>query len=200
MFLRCPIRLKKDAGHFLRIVLAQLDEWHLSGTAYRKGNRKGEKGEGPILPGFIKKSGWLTKYPNLNEDEILSHADFKLFVAKLHKKILKVSVADHNILPKLRPFPQGVFACLGSNDFVSVKNALMVLSDILPVFPLKRVVPSIGMLLESAVKTFQSDERSDIKVLAIGWVSICQTICQTINESHRPATGTNSICGGLSGL
>ena len=43
----------------------------------------------------------------------------------------------------------------------------MVLLDILSVFPLKRVIASLGAHLEPAVKPFLTDERNDIKIIAV---------------------------------
>lgn len=58
--------------------------------------------------------------------------------------------------------------CLESNEYRPVKNIFLVLNEILPVFPMKKVNAALGITLQPAVKAFLTDERDDIKVLATG--------------------------------
>lgn len=58
--------------------------------------------------------------------------------------------------------------CLESNEYRPVKNVFLVLNEILPVFPMKKVNPALGITLQPAVKAFLTDDRDDIKVLATG--------------------------------
>lgn len=70
----------------------------------------------------------------------------------------------------LNPFfaTQAAMTCLESNEYRPVKNIFLVLNEILPVFPMKKVNAALGITLQPAVKAFLTDERDDIKVLATG--------------------------------
>lgn len=47
-----------------------------------------------------------------------------------------------------------------------VYNAIVVLKEILPVFPMAAVAPSMGLRLDSAINTFvEKEERGDLKIL-----------------------------------
>lgn len=59
-----------------------------------------------------------------------------------------------------------MIACIETGEFMHVYNAIVVLKEILPVFPMAAVAPYMGMRLDNAINTFvEKEERGDLKIL-----------------------------------
>lgn len=57
--------------------------------------------------------------------------------------------------------------CITTNEFMHVYNAIIVLKEILPVFPLSAVIELTGPPLNQVIETFiEKEERGDLKILA----------------------------------
>lgn len=92
LFLYPIERLKRIAslGRFLRLVLQDLDGLYASEDAYKSFNKQANQPSTVYLPGFIKNTRRLGRSFIVTEEDILSHFDLRLFIVKLHKKLLKV--------------------------------------------------------------------------------------------------------------
>lgn len=61
--------------------------------------------------------------------------------------------------------------CIKTNEFMHVYNAIIVLKEILPVFPLSAVIDLTGPPLNQVIETFvEKEERGDLKILARAYV------------------------------
>lgn len=61
---------------------------------------------------------------------------------------------------------QSLIACIETGEFMHVYNAIIVLKEILPVFPLAPIVPNMGARLDNAISSFvEKEERGDLKIL-----------------------------------
>ena len=62
--------------------------------------------------------------------------------------------------------------CIQTNEFMHVYNAIIVLKEILPVFPLSAVIDLTGPPLNQVIETFiEKEERGDLKILARAYVA-----------------------------
>src|SRR6266404_1130991 len=62
--------------------------------------------------------------------------------------------------------------CIKTNEFMHVYNAIIVLKEILPVFPLSAVIDLTGPPLNQVIETFiEKEERGDLKILARAYVA-----------------------------
>lgn len=60
---------------------------------------------------------------------------------------------------------KGILDCIETGEFMHVYNAIIVLKEILPVFPLARVLP-IGGALDTAInRLLETEDRGDLKIL-----------------------------------
>ncbi|KAG8955564.1 THO complex subunit 2 [Tulasnella sp. 424] len=143
----CSDREIVNFSRFLRRILSDLVGW-LDPNVY---SSEQATTTGVYLPGLVKKVTSLGK-PKFEQGDLLSSNEIGSFIQKLHKKILKAAMT-----------------CLESNEYRPVKNVFLVLNEILPVFPMKKVNPALGITLQPAVKAFLTDDRDDIKVLATGY-------------------------------
>ena len=82
-----------------------------------------------------------------------------------------------------------------------VYNAIIVLKEILPVFPLSAVIDLTGPPLNQVIETFiEKEERGDLKILARAYVA--QTVASRCNSSLitnrlviMPVSKSGNICG-----
>jgi THO complex subunit 2 len=69
------------------------------------------------------------------------------------------------------PFGKSLADCIKTNEFMHVYNAIIVLKEILPVFPLSAVIDLTGPPLNQVIETFiEKEERGDLKILARAYV------------------------------
>ncbi len=61
---------------------------------------------------------------------------------------------------------QAFIECITTGEFMHVYNAIIVLKEILPVFPLSAITPDTGAQLDIAMDQFvEKEERGDLKIL-----------------------------------
>lgn len=62
--------------------------------------------------------------------------------------------------------------CIKTDEFMHVYNAIIVLKEILPVFPLSAVMDLTGPPLNQVIETLiEREERGDLKILARAYVA-----------------------------
>jgi THO complex subunit 2 len=134
-------------GRFLLGVLTDLWKWHEDEQAYLQDNRTKIGGKTIWLPGMRPR--WINK-SSISEEDIVSWASFKNdFLRKWHRKLLRCFVD-----------------CIDTGEFMHVYNTIIVLKEILPVFPVAAVDEIGGLHLEAAMNKFiQQEERGDLKIL-----------------------------------
>ncbi|CAA7260264.1 unnamed protein product [Cyclocybe aegerita] len=136
----------RNYGRFLLGVLRDLLTWHLDEAAFIQDNRAKVAGKTVILPGFLQK--WSSKAVPTAAN-ILKWSEFQQIVRKWHRKIAKCFID-----------------CIQTGEFMHVYNAIVVLKEILEVFPLASVNeagPSLNAAIDRLIET---EERGDLKILA----------------------------------
>jgi THO complex subunit 2 len=97
---------------------------------------------------------------------------FKKFVKKIHYKLGSVGLRFLRRFAHNWRQSKAMVACLtrSSGEFMHVSNAILVLKEILPVFPLGVINSGTGFFLDEALQTLLSTEkRGDIKILATSY-------------------------------
>lgn len=70
------------------------------------------------------------------------------------------------------PKKKSLADCIMTNEFMHVYNAIIVLKEILPVFPLSAVFEVAGPPLNQVIESFiEKEERGDLKILARAYVT-----------------------------
>ncbi|KAL8617110.1 hypothetical protein ACOMHN_014280 [Nucella lapillus] len=129
-------------GRFLSCTLDTIMKWHSSTQVYEK--------ECANYPGFVT---IFRKGSDSNNK--MDRLDFENFRHVCHKWHFRITKA--------------IISCLESGNFIQIRNALIILTKILPHFP--RIV-QIGMAIERRVDKLskeEKDKRPDLYVLAIGY-------------------------------
>ncbi|TFY55341.1 hypothetical protein EVG20_g9356 [Dentipellis fragilis] len=136
----------RNYGRFLLGILTDLYKWYQDEQVYMQDNRVKASGKAVWLPGFQRQ--WSFK-ENIEPSAILSWSNFQQVVKKWHRKLFK-SLAE----------------CIAAGEFMHVYNAIIVLKEILPVFPLSNVVEAAGTHLNAVLDHFmKKEERGDLKIL-----------------------------------
>lgn len=140
-------------GRFLRGVLRDLGAWSSDQKLWESDNNKTN-----VLPGFIYKKA------------LLSWESYKVLVKKFHTKLCSVSyIIKFNLLESKRGY-QALTRCISTGEFMHVSNAIIVLKEVLAVFPDNNIQTSTGNFLDEALKSLLSKEtRGDLKVLATSY-------------------------------
>ena len=60
---------------------------------------------------------------------------------------------------------QSLIDCIETNEFMHVYNAIIILKEILPVFPVASVCDRSGARLNAAMKFLDTEKRGDVKIL-----------------------------------
>jgi len=131
-------------GRFLNQMLTMVKNWHSSKSVYEK--NCGDS------PGFIT----LLRASSNEQNRAANHLDFENFRHVCHKWQYKITKA--------------LVCLLESGEFVQIRNALVVLTKILPCFP---AVTGLGQALEKRVEKIgqeEKDKRPDIFALAMGYL------------------------------
>merc|ERR1719457_160292 len=131
-------------GRFLNQMLTMVKNWHSSKSVYEK--NCGDS------PGFIT----LLRASSNEHNRSANHLDFENFRHVCHKWQYKITKA--------------LVCLLESGEFVQIRNALVVLTKILPCFP---AVTGLGQALEKRVEKIgqeEKDKRPDIFALAMGYL------------------------------
>lgn len=156
-------------GRFLVGILKDLWKWQQDEELYKQENRTKSGGKSVLLPGMQVK--WSNKTIIAPED-LLQWTDLKTILRKWHRKLGKVIInywfldpPPLDIVQKTDPISQCLLDCIQTGDFMHVYNAIIVLKEILPVFPLAAVT-DIGPVLDQVMQSFlEKEERGDLKIL-----------------------------------
>lgn len=135
--------------------------WYLDEAAYIQDNRTKVAGKTVLLPGFLK--GFSNKVVAANT---LKWFEFQQIVRKWHRKLAKVSHQNFSY-DNLHYFVVQCFIdCISTGEFMHVYNAIVVMKEILDVFPLASVNDSGVFVNATMDRLVESEERGDLKILA----------------------------------
>ncbi|KAG8827201.1 THO complex subunit 2, partial [Serendipita sp. 399] len=163
----CTQNEARNYGHFLRCVLQDLTTWHKDEAAYKGEGKKGST----ILPGFTR----LPMHPT-SEDDMLSWKEFQRLVRNFHNKL---SAALTSLIKR------------SDGEFMSVSNAILILKEILPVFPLREINRGTGAVLDEALQSLLATEkRGDIKILATSYQGQLRMAKRQWEEPTAPVVAT----------
>ncbi|KXN87957.1 THO complex subunit 2 [Leucoagaricus sp. SymC.cos] len=132
----------RNYGRFLRGILTDTLAWFRDKHLYEQDNQTTKNGQVIHHPGFQRS---LAKG---STNDVLRHDGLMTIVRKWHRKLLKSFIE-----------------CIQTKEYMHVYNAIIVLKEILPVFPLA-VVQSSGSDLNSAIdQLLENEQRGDLKIL-----------------------------------
>jgi THO complex subunit 2 len=159
------------SGRFLLGILSDLHKWHLDEQLYIQDNRTKIGGKTIYHPGFQRV--WTNNYP-VSGDNVLKWVAFQQILRKWHRKLSKVrlfvTLATRFVIHMYQCFIE----CVQTGEFMHVYNAIIVLKEMLPVFPLASVTDTGGALDTAMDKLLETEERGDLKILGRAYVkSIC---------------------------
>ncbi|KAG2148090.1 transcription factor/nuclear export subunit protein 2-domain-containing protein [Suillus clintonianus] len=137
----------KNYGRFLLGILTDLWKWAQDEQLFLMENRTKVGGKTILLPGFQHR--WSSKdHGSIVADDLLSWTGFKQILRKWHRKL-----------------GRSLLSCIETTEFMHVYNAIIVLKEILPVFPLA-AVGDAGPAIDSVMEKFlEKEERGDLKIL-----------------------------------
>lgn len=149
-------------GRFLLGILKDLWKWHQDEELYKQENKTKSNGKTILLPGMQIK--WSNKN-NIAPEDLISWPALKTIMKKWHRKLGKVIIDSLIFRRIIDLLLQCLLDCIQAGDFMHVYNAIIVLKEILPVFPLAAVC-DIGPILDRIMQTFlEKEERGDLKIL-----------------------------------
>ncbi|KAG6833844.1 hypothetical protein H0H87_011778 [Tephrocybe sp. NHM501043] len=133
-------------GRFLLGILTDMYKWYSDESAYMADNRTKVGGKTTYNPGLQRT--WSNKSVTLSD--LLDWASFQRILRKWHKKLAKCFIE-----------------CIQTGEFMHVYNTIIILKELLPVFPLAAVsIADTGASLDAAMDRFlESEERGDLKIL-----------------------------------
>ncbi|RKP27765.1 transcription factor/nuclear export subunit protein 2-domain-containing protein [Syncephalis pseudoplumigaleata] len=141
----CTEKEAKRLGQYMKHILAKLTRWHMKEGEFAK------EGTGEGWPGFAKRpcTNRLQVVP-VPEQQRMSLDELTLTMITWHR-YLHETFAD----------------CLASGEYMQIRNAISILTEILEYFPL---IDRPGRIMQSDyVRRLQEDERNDLRILAIGY-------------------------------
>ncbi|XP_077518841.1 THO complex subunit 2-like protein isoform X3 [Amblyomma americanum] len=130
-------------GRFLCSMLETVMRWHSDKSIFDK--------ECANFPGFMTKFRGASQSSDIATD----HVDYENYRHVCHKWHFKITKA--------------LVICLESGDYVQIRNSLIVLTKVLPHFP---VMTNLGQALERRIEKIrqeEKDKRPDLFVLATGY-------------------------------
>jgi THO complex subunit 2 len=153
----------RQAGRFLFGILSDLWRWHQDEAAYLQDNRTKSGNKVTVLPGFLK--NWSLSKDVVDAKSVRPWTEFKLILQKWHKKLTKVAQFRLTVDALLKTTYQCLVECIQSAEFMHVYNAVIVLMEILPVFPMMAVLePSGTAIAEAIAGVLKVVQRDDLKV------------------------------------
>ncbi|KAG2043203.1 transcription factor/nuclear export subunit protein 2-domain-containing protein [Suillus americanus] len=178
----------KNYGRFLLGILTDLWKWAQDEQLFLMENRTKVGGKTILLPGFQHR--WSNKdHGSIVSEDLLSWTGFKQILRKWHRKL-----------------GRSLLSCIETTEFMHVYNAIIVLKEILPVFPLAAVGdagPAIDTVME---KFLEKEERGDLKILGRAYSAslkkrepfwtVPKTIASKSNGdpmSPKPANSTGNL-------
>ncbi|PIL37228.1 hypothetical protein GSI_00921 [Ganoderma sinense ZZ0214-1] len=136
----------RNYGRFLHGVLTDIQKWYQDEQLFVQENRTKSGGTVTLLPGLQLR--WTPKQVVAQED-LIKWSDFRQVVRKWHRKLGKCLAES-----------------IESGEFMHVYNTIIVLKEILPVFPVASVYEFSGLNLSRAIEKFlETEERGDLKIL-----------------------------------
>ncbi|OBZ76414.1 THO complex subunit 2 [Grifola frondosa] len=137
----------RNYGRFLFGILTDLSRWFNDEQLFIQENRSKIGGKLVYFPGLQLR---FASKPTIAQEDIIKWPDFKLIMRKWCRKLTK-----------------GLVDCIESGEFMHVYNAIIVLKEILPVFPVAAVNEFSGPTLARAMeRLLEKEERGDLKILA----------------------------------
>ncbi|ESK93722.1 tho2 protein [Moniliophthora roreri MCA 2997] len=134
----------RNYGRFLLGILTDLSKWHQDEQVYIQDNRSKVGGKTVLHAGLQLK--YQLPMPPENQ---LKWREFRTVVRKWHKKLANAFTES-----------------IQTREYMHVYNAIIVLKEILPVFPLSAVYQDGGLQLDRAMDQFlEKEERGDLKIL-----------------------------------
>lgn len=152
-------------GAFLCRVLSTAMRWHADKNAFHD--------ECAQYPGFVTKYRVSNQFTEANDH--VGYENYRHVCHKWHYKITKAMVV-----------------CLDSGDYVQIRNAIIVLTKILPHYP---VLEKLAQIIDKKVEKVREEEktqRQDLFVLATGYCGqLRHRVPSMLRESefHQVATG-----------
>ncbi|KAF7301535.1 hypothetical protein MIND_00719000 [Mycena indigotica] len=135
----------RNYGIFLRGVLSDIHKWYGDESLYNADNQTVTRGTVVYNPGFVQK--WTGEIAPL--DLLPWDSGFRRIVRKWHTRLAK-NMAD----------------CIKTGEFMRIYNAIVILKEILNVFPLATVSSEPGTtLIQTMEKFLETEERDNLKVL-----------------------------------
>ncbi|TBU49613.1 transcription factor/nuclear export subunit protein 2-domain-containing protein [Dichomitus squalens] len=136
----------RNYGRFLLGVLTDIQKWSQDEQLFTQENRTKSGGAVTLLPGLQRR--WTSKSVIAQED-LIKWSDFKTVVKKWHRKLCKCLTES-----------------IESGEFMHVYNTIIVLKEILPVFPIASISEFSGLNISRAIEKFlEKEERGDLKIL-----------------------------------
>uniref|UniRef100_A0A0W0FKZ3 THO complex subunit 2 n=1 Tax=Moniliophthora roreri TaxID=221103 RepID=A0A0W0FKZ3_MONRR len=133
-----------ESRRFLLGILTDLSKWHQDEQVYIQDNRSKVGGKTVLHAGLQLK--YQLPMPPENQ---LKWREFRTVVRKWHKKLANAFTES-----------------IQTREYMHVYNAIIVLKEILPVFPLSAVYQDGGLQLDRAMDQFlEKEERGDLKIL-----------------------------------
>ncbi|KZS97683.1 hypothetical protein SISNIDRAFT_481583 [Sistotremastrum niveocremeum HHB9708] len=142
----CSEQEAVNYGRFLMGILTNLSRLHDNEEAWKKYNMSGND----VLPGFQR--SWTGK-EKLERSDLLAWSEFRSLNKKWHKKL--AATFD---------------ACLRSEEYIHIHNAIVILKEILEVFPVATVNSATGKFIYRAIELCHAHEtRRDLQILAASY-------------------------------
>ncbi|XP_064481885.1 THO complex subunit 2-like isoform X2 [Ornithodoros turicata] len=146
-------------GRFLCAMLETVMRWHSDKVIFDK--------ECANFPGFMTKFRGASQSSDIATD----HVDYENYRHVCHKWHFKITKA--------------LVICLESGDYVQIRNSLIILTKVLPHFP---VMTNLGQALERRIEKIRSDEkdkRPDLFALATGYSGQLKTKKSELIPEHE---------------
>nr|GAT53854.1 predicted protein [Mycena chlorophos] len=142
----------RNYGLFLRGVLSDLFKWYSDEALYIADNQAVIRGTVSYHPGFVQKQ--QNKKFIQQSDIPPWESNFKRLVQKWHKRLAR-----------------GFIDSINTGEFMRIYNSIVMLKEILPVFPLAAVVSETGTSLVQTMETFvQNEQRDNLKILGTSYL------------------------------
>ncbi|KAI0091900.1 transcription factor/nuclear export subunit protein 2-domain-containing protein [Irpex rosettiformis] len=134
----------QNYGRFLLGILTDLYKWHQDEQLFSSDNRsKGTRVS--VLPGFMYRFSNKTV---VAAEDLVVWPTFRTLVRKWHRKLLKCVIDG-----------------IETGEYMHVYNSLVVLKEVLPIFPCAAVLDSAGSTIQHTVDRFlEKEKRGDLRI------------------------------------
>ncbi|KAH9938580.1 transcription factor/nuclear export subunit protein 2-domain-containing protein [Fomitopsis serialis] len=146
MVFSCSEYESRNYARFLHAILSDAWKWWQDEALYHQENRTKSGGKTVLLPGMTRRQ--FTKAV-LAEEDFLRWPDWRKLLRKWHHKL--TTCLCH---------------CIETGEFMNVYNAIIVLKEILPVYPIGVVHKEAGANIRTQMEKFlEKETRGDLKIL-----------------------------------